>query len=220
MSKLSVTLYKKGKYEVNLPEGIATALYDEFVKKSMEVDSLLRDLTPEVYGVPKRDIALPVSAEEIVGIDTEQDEVFGETSISENSVNPKSEKEDHEDITPKERVKFTRDPEFGAERNVKYDQLGYKGFLRIKCEECGIESISNAREPITERLCHSCGHSTRLHNLVYLNVDCQVCGSHFSYRTNIVDPETTIQCLNCKSEVDIFYHRKSNCYLTSGRVPR
>ena len=49
----------------------------------------------------------------------------------------------------------------------------YKGFLHIRCEECG-ETISyNAKEPETQHKCKKCGHVTQLRALKPMYAECK-----------------------------------------------
>lgn len=91
-------------------------------------------------------------------------------------------------------------------------ETGYKGFLYIKCEECGNTKGFCAKAPIREARC-DCGHATPLKDLRPMYVNCK-CGDSFKYRTNLTDNTATMNCINCGSPVDLEYHDKKGVYQT------
>lgn len=89
---------------------------------------------------------------------------------------------------------------------------GYKGFLYIKCEECGATKGFCAKVPIQEYRC-DCGHVTELKDLKPLFINCK-CGDSFKYRTNHTEATITMNCIHCDSPVDLEYHEKKGVYTT------
>ena len=88
----------------------------------------------------------------------------------------------------------------------------YKGFLIIRCEQCGEIRAFCAKTPITRNTC-KCGHTTELHDLKPLHLKCK-CGSTFNYRTNVTDGTFEWPCLNCGSPVDLTLNRRGDTYVT------
>ena len=88
----------------------------------------------------------------------------------------------------------------------------YRGFLYLKCEECGKQKGFMPKIPITKYRC-DCGHITYLKDMKAMRVSCK-CGAKFKYTTNIKDSTVSIDCYNCGSPVDLEYHERKHEYLT------
>lgn len=88
----------------------------------------------------------------------------------------------------------------------------YKGFLHIKCQECGKVKSFCAREPVSEYKC-SCGQKTPLGDLADMNVDCE-CGRHSHYRTNMEEFLFDAECIKCGSPVTVKWNKKKKMYET------
>lgn len=88
----------------------------------------------------------------------------------------------------------------------------YKGFLIIRCEQCGEIRAFCAKTPITRNTC-KCGHTTELRGLKPLHLKCK-CGSTFNYRTNVTGNTFEWPCLNCGSPVDLELNRRGDTYVT------
>jgi uncharacterized Zn finger protein len=90
----------------------------------------------------------------------------------------------------------------------------YKGFLHIRCEECG-ETISyNAKEPETQHKCKKCGHVTQLRALKPMYAECKACGSSWKYMTNRNTAELTQECLQCGKLIDMEMNSRRTAYVT------
>lgn len=90
----------------------------------------------------------------------------------------------------------------------------YKGFLHIRCEECG-ETISyNAKEPETQHKCKKCGHVTQLRALKPMYAECKACGSSWKYMTNRNTAELTQECLQCGGLIDMEMNSRRTAYVT------
>ena len=90
----------------------------------------------------------------------------------------------------------------------------YKGFLHIRCEECG-ETISyNAKEPETQHKCKKCGHVTQLRALKPMYAECKACGSSWKYMTNRNTAELTQECLQCGNLIDMEMNSRRTAYVT------
>ena len=88
----------------------------------------------------------------------------------------------------------------------------YKGFLYLKCEECGKLKGFMPKTPIHKYRC-DCGHITYLKDMKAMRVSCK-CGAKFKYTTNATDSVVSIDCYNCGSPVDLEYHERKHEYLT------
>ena len=58
----------------------------------------------------------------------------------------------------------------------------YKGFLLIRCAQCGDLRGFCAKQPISSYRCAACGGETPLHDLTSAHIRCK-CGKSFKYRT-------------------------------------
>lgn len=94
------------------------------------------------------------------------------------------------------------------------NQGPYKGFLLIRCEECGAVRAFCAKREMYAFRC-VCGHETPLENLRPLFVRCK-CGGEFKYKTNLTDERVTHTCLNCKAPVELELNAKGTAYVTVG----
>lgn len=70
-------------------------------------------------------------------------------------------------------------------------ETGVRGFLLIRCANCGKEYSFNAKEPIEKSVCRVCGNVTRLDELAVAELRCHACGRTWRYRTNSEEPEIT-----------------------------
>ena len=108
----------------------------------------------------------------------------------------------------------TQTPTQPQEPRPEPTETGYKGFLYIKCEQCGNTKGFCTKQPIRVSHC-DCGHITVLRDLKPLYVNCE-CGQNFKYRTNLTDSMVSINCINCGSPVDLELHDKKGVYATIG----
>lgn len=88
----------------------------------------------------------------------------------------------------------------------------FKGFLYLKCEECGKFKAFMPKTPISKYRC-DCGHTTYLKDMKAVRVKCK-CGASFKYLTNATDDLISIDCYNCGSPVDLEYHERKKEYVT------
>lgn len=94
---------------------------------------------------------------------------------------------------------------------------GYKGFLLIRCPECGEVRGFCTKAAVTESICRNCGTRIPLECLIPAHVNCGKCGSHFKYRTNIdTDGPVHIACLECEAPVDLQLNGKGTALVTIG----
>ena len=92
--------------------------------------------------------------------------------------------------------------------------LTYKGFLYIKCPECGTAKGFNSRNGLSGYRCSECGAYTPFTEaLKELYVNCE-CGDRFKYMTNMEEPLFDIQCLNCGNPVAVKWNDKRERYET------
>lgn len=90
----------------------------------------------------------------------------------------------------------------------------YKGFLLVKCEECGKLRGFCAKTPATSSRCE-CGHRTELHDLKPAFLKCK-CGSQFKYKTNVAEEIFDFPCLKCGNPVDLQLNKRGDAYVTIG----
>ena len=121
------------------------------------------------------------------------------------------EKEDEPEAEPTMDEPQKEPPRFS--RVFNHDD-GYKGFVLIKCDHCGITRGVSLRQKTKTYRC-PCGELTRLHDLMPLYVDCQNCGRHFRYMTNITEDNTEVKCLDCKTPVKIRINTRHTAYVTN-----
>lgn len=90
----------------------------------------------------------------------------------------------------------------------------YKGFMYIKCPECGHIRGFNMKKPADHFHCDSCGKRTVFADpLVPLWVFCE-CGKQFRYMTNMDEPMFDINCLECGAPVAVKWNEKERVYET------
>lgn len=91
----------------------------------------------------------------------------------------------------------------------------YKGFLFIKCDNCGETRGFCAKQPISEYRCNSCGGRTKLKDLRRMFMDCE-CGKHSRYYTNETAEVVTHNCIECGSPVDMMLNSRRTAYISIG----
>ena len=101
-----------------------------------------------------------------------------------------------------------------ASASTDKDQGPYRGFLLIRCEECGeVKAYCAKRETYGFRC--KCGHETPLEKLRPMYVKCK-CGKEFRYKTNLTDQRYMHSCLDCGSPIDLEINRRGTAYVTIG----
>ena len=97
---------------------------------------------------------------------------------------------------------------------VHNPEQGDKGFLYIRCEECGKEKGFCAKEPAKIQHC-TCGHDTELKDLVVLWANCE-CGQKSKYLTNMGEYLFDMNCIKCGSPVPVKWNKQKRLYETVG----
>lgn len=93
-------------------------------------------------------------------------------------------------------------------------KMKYRGFLYIKCQECGVTKGFRMKKESDHYHCDSCGAKTEFVNpLVSLLVNCE-CGGAFRYLTNLRDPMFDINCLECGAPVAVQWNEHAGLYET------
>lgn len=90
---------------------------------------------------------------------------------------------------------------------------GYKGFLLVRCPECGEDRAFCVKQPITYTSCHRCGAKIELKALRPAYLNC-TCGGSFRYETNIGAERFTLECLNCKKPVELAINSRDTAFTT------
>lgn len=177
-----------------------------FAEMSLEMSQysamqLLRQAMESAYKTPPRE---PVSKEESTPVDDKE-----------------LEKENSEKPAPKSRVEAMfgsketwNTPKESRQAKPDEDKQTYKGFLLIRCEKCGRVKAYCAKYPTAAHRCE-CGQSTELEDLIPVYAECK-CGGEFKYRTNIRDPQITIDCLKCNAPIDLELNKRETAYVTIG----
>lgn len=93
-------------------------------------------------------------------------------------------------------------------------KMKYRGFLYIKCAECGATKGFHMKKESDHYHCDSCGARTEFENpLVLLWVNCE-CGGKFRYWTNMTDPIFDMSCLDCGAPVAVQWNEHKELYET------
>lgn len=90
---------------------------------------------------------------------------------------------------------------------------GYKGFLLIRCKECGHTRAFYSQYKLNWYKCQECCEKTVLEDLRLLWANCE-CGQKAHYYTNVEDPATEVNCLVCGAPVAGEWNVKKKCYQT------
>lgn len=108
--------------------------------------------------------------------------------------------------TPAAEVVKEKDPDAG--------QGPFRGFLMIKCDECGEVKAYCARHDTYGFRC-KCGHETPLERLRPMYMKCK-CGKEFRYKTNLQESRYTHTCMDCGSPVDMEINSRGTAFVTIG----
>lgn len=94
-------------------------------------------------------------------------------------------------------------------------ETGYKGFMHIKCENCGKEMSYNKNRKRQTHFCPRCGKLTDLkkEKMKRVCMECE-CGCTSHYWTNMEERFIEIECINCGRPVTMEYNRKKDRYTT------
>ena len=89
----------------------------------------------------------------------------------------------------------------------------YKGFLLIRCDDCGSVKGFCAKQPIDRFRCDDCGGTTKLRDLRCAFQEC-TCGRTFKYKTNEKSDVITNNCIECGKPVDMMLNANRTAYTT------
>lgn len=93
-------------------------------------------------------------------------------------------------------------------------KMKYKGFMYVKCPECGALKGFYTKKESDHYHCDNCGARTDFKNpLVLLWINCE-CGERFRYWTNMTDPAFDVSCLNCGAPVAVQWNEHKGLYET------
>lgn len=98
-----------------------------------------------------------------------------------------------------------------SEQNKKAPEQ-YKGFLHLRCEECGATHTFCAKTPMRYYKCAVCGHHTELSALDRMELICE-CGSRSSYMTNEMEEVFDVNCVHCSAPVAMAWHAGRRRYM-------
>jgi hypothetical protein len=106
------------------------------------------------------------------------------------------------------------EPAAPAPENKKEEvEEGYRGFLLVKCQNCGKIYAYNARGETTESTCRECGHVTPLRMLAQALFECPECGTKWNYKTNLTDADAACRCVRCGAEMRSRWHKNLRKYV-------
>lgn len=89
-----------------------------------------------------------------------------------------------------------------------------KGFLYMKCRECGTVKGFTTNKELKGYHCFECGADTPFQEaLKKIRLKCE-CGSYFEYLTNMDADMFDIACLNCGNPVAVQWNDKKQIYET------
>ena len=90
----------------------------------------------------------------------------------------------------------------------------YKGFMYIRCPECGKEKGFFTRQETDHYHCDACGARRIFEKPVKeLRLECE-CGTRLRYFTNLEEPLFDINCFRCGSPVTVSWNGKKKMYMT------
>ena len=101
-------------------------------------------------------------------------------------------------------------------KKIDKEQGPYKGFLLLRCDECGKVGAFCTKHEIYGYRCRACGYETPLENLRPAHLNCK-CGKNFNYRTNLTDRIISHNCIICQAPVDMELNKKQTAYVTIGK---
>ncbi len=127
-------------------------------------------------------------------------------------VNPPqpAERNENQEGKPEEAVQ-TKEATPEVERTTF--ETGHRGFLILTCEECGRTHTINAREPVKNTVCKTCGHVTELKELAAVEMCCPDCGKTWTYKTNSEQAEVKTRCIQCGTPMESEWDSKTRRYL-------
>ena len=96
-----------------------------------------------------------------------------------------------------------------------YRPKKHKGFLLVRCEDCGAIRGFCAKTPTDYFVCRECGHETHLpDDMVQAVVKCD-CGGEYRYRTNVCDAAGfEAVCIGCGKTHKLQYDPCDNMYIS------
>lgn len=101
-----------------------------------------------------------------------------------------------------------------SEKALEPVRTKYRGFLYIRCPECGTVRGFHMKKESDHYHCDGCGARTVFDKpLVPLQVRCE-CGRRFNYLTNLTAPAFDIPCLECGTPVAVQWNEKKELYET------
>lgn len=195
------------KVRISIP-GASVSVEMEDARSRKVFSTLARELL--IFGTGSTGEALPLPA-------------VAKNMEPEESANPE---EPEEKELPLPALQEAADPETDTEipetEAEEYPEAGpgsgkYKGFMYIKCPECGKVKGFNMKKPTDHYHCDCCGERSEFKEpLVPLWVHCE-CGKGYKYLTNMEEPVFDINCLECGAPVTVQWNGKRRVYETIRR---
>ena len=79
----------------------------------------------------------------------------------------------------------------------------------LRCSHCGSTNFGFLL-PALKPMCKGCGHETSLEKVSNIHMHCTRCGFTGKYRTNRVEKDIQMECLNCSDIVYLTRIRRGN----------
>jgi ribosomal protein S27E len=102
-----------------------------------------------------------------------------------------------------------------VQRDFAHEMNGYKGFLYVKCPDCG-EIKGTCLKQERKSITCDCGTEIPLKDLKPMYAKCE-CGKEFRYFTNLEDETFEYTCINCGAQVDMTINSRRSAYVTVGK---
>lgn len=122
-----------------------------------------------------------------------------------------SEKVDGDGVTATVRNETTVETVIGNETIHQPEK--YKGFMLIRCSECGELKGFCAKKPTDTYYCKNCGGKTPLTEMRVLYQDCD-CGKHYKYITNCTEDTLSHRCIECGGITEMRMNSRRTAYVT------
>jgi phage FluMu protein Com len=109
---------------------------------------------------------------------------------------------------PKQPIKSLRDIGLALAPSAP---TAVKGFLYLKCPNCGEVRGFCAKQETSQYICNACHTTSEIGNLVPLRFRCE-CGASFGYQTNMTDEMFDIKCIDCGNPVAVIFNSNIGAY--------
>lgn len=113
------------------------------------------------------------------------------------------------ELVPIMEVESTSLPQIQTQAKQEMATEKYRGFLYIKCADCGHVHAFCSKYDLSYHKCPECGAKTELSGLIPMYLSCE-CGKMSTYMTNVDEFAFDIDCIECGSPVSVKYNSHKN----------